>query len=188
MTEPENVERVIQMLSKDFACVVEDIDNNNRILGTHPSGKNLFIDALIRPKSDGIWRNGKKTIFGIEFKRDHDNYRDLTKHIAQSVDYSYSSWQYGSKHIGRIPILMFPRPVFERKKNYTKTDIDFFVPRFLGQFNVGFIEESFDFNHDTLDFIPYITIKMSDTLLWSSKWGASNMVKSYKFEHKVGSR
>jgi hypothetical protein len=182
MTENERIDYILNILSDDFAYVREDIDSGNRIRGIHPTGKTLFIDALIRPKNYDQWRNGNKTVFGIEFKKDHDKYGSLTKHIAQSIDYSMAKWEYNGRKYDSLPIIMSPRIVFERKIKYIKTDIDYFVPRLLGLYNIGMLDEV---NHKHGSFIE---IRFGESRLWSSDFGVTELSKSFKFERKIGSR
>jgi hypothetical protein len=185
MTEHENVERIVEMLSKDFVCVVEDIENNNRILGKHHTGKNLFIDALIRPKVGDNWRNGRNTIFGIEFKGDYDKGGKLIKHIAQSIDYSQSDWYYNGKKIGKIPILIYPPP---SQIDHPFVNNDGLITRILGAFNIGTIELSNRYNYQKKYTETMLQIRMSDASLYRSDNGPSLNALSHKLELKVGSR
>ena len=181
LTEPENINYVISLLSKDFVCVVEDIENDLRIKGIHPTGKTLFIDALIRPKNPDGWRNGKNTVFGIEFKKDSTKGANVLKHIAQAIDYSQSEWYYKDKNIGKIPILLYPSPT---DSDTPYKNIGAFVVRLLGMFNIGTI--GIGTSYYTKGKI--ILIRMSDSLLYSTTLGASGNAKSNKLELKVGSR
>ena len=185
MTEPERVKHIIQILSKEFVCVVEDIENKKRIIGKHPTGKTLFIDALIRPINGDGWKNGTNTIFGIEFKKDHTKGSDVLKHIAQSIDYANSSWSYNGKDFGRIPILISPQFTLTNSKYQ---DLYYFISRLLGHFNIGEIVEEFKYNHMTRQNDYTISIRMSDTPYWHQFRGVSLNSKNRNFDLKVGSR
>jgi hypothetical protein len=185
MTEQENVKQVISLLSTDFVCVVEDTDNNNRILGIHPTGKNLFIDALIRPKDTTKWRSGDRTVFGIEFKRDYEKGGSLIKHIAQSIDYSQSEWYYKGKKIGKIPILLYPSPA---QSKHPYNTIDGFLIRLLGMFNIGCIEIFDKYKWDLKKDVTLLQIRMSDASLYRSDLGPSGNAINRKLDLKVGSR
>lgn len=184
-TEPQNVERIIQLLSKDFVCVVEDIENEIRIKGTHPTGKTLFIDALIRPRNIEGWRNGKKTVFGIEFKRDYDNFGGMVRHVAQAINYSETTWQWKGIEIGKIPILLYPSPDRNVKEEH---NTGYFIRRFLGQFNVGCIaERTRTDNAFGVEEIE-LSITMSESSLWRQSDGPTRNALSHKLESKIGSR
>jgi hypothetical protein len=197
MTEQENIDAVIRLLSKDFVCVIEDNANNKRILGKHPTGKNLFIDALIRPKNPAGWRNGKSTVFGIEFKRNYEKGGNLIKHIAQSIDYSNSEWYYNGKKIGMIPILLFPSPSqFNPKAHFSTGEIkdhpysiiNAFVIRLLGTFNIGTIEifQRQQWPSKTKETI--LQIALSGASLYRTDTGVSLNSAKNKLELKTGSR
>jgi hypothetical protein len=201
MTEDENIEYIIRMLSKDFVCILEHKDKirepGKGIHGKHPTGKNLYIDALIRPKDSTKWRNGKRTCFGIEFKRNYDKGGKLIKHIAQSIDYAHSEWRYDNTLIGKIPILIYPSPSqFDDDKTYSngnKIDhpykaIDNFIVRLLGSFNIGTIEVSRRTDWKLRKQYELLQIKMSDASLYRSDIGVSENSKNHKLELKVGSR
>jgi hypothetical protein len=185
LTEPENINYVISLLSKDFVCVVEDIENNLRIKGIHPTGKTLFIDALIRPKNPDGWRNGKNTVFGIEFKKDYQKGGNLIKHIAQSIDYSQSDWYYKGTKIGRIPILLYPSSA---QSKHPYNTIGGFIIRLLGMFNIGSIEIFDKYKWELKGSVTLLQIRMSDASLYRSDLGPSGNAKSNKLELKVGSR
>lgn len=185
LTEPENIKYVISLLSKDFVCVVEDMENDLRIKGIHPSGKTLFIDALIRPINSDGWRNGNHTVFGIEFKKDYDSSGNVIKHIAQAIDYSQSEWYYNGKKIGKIPILLYPSPA---KTNNHYNNIDGFIIRLLGIFNIGTIEIYNKYKWELKASVTLLQIRMSDASLYRSDLGPSGNAKFNKLELKVGSR
>jgi hypothetical protein len=79
-----------------------------QVPGAHCSGKNLRIDAIVRPRQPEQWHNPNVAL-GLEFKTFNSvisevSTHDITGLTAQAIDYTHVDWQ----GYGRIPIFTCP--------------------------------------------------------------------------------
>lgn len=100
--EAQLAQQVIAVLQPHFRIATE-------VLGTHPTGKRLRIDAMAVPRDPGSWARPDIAL-GIEFKAPTDrpeerrDRKDSAKIISQCIDYSLVEWD----GFGRQPIFFCP--------------------------------------------------------------------------------
>jgi len=93
-SEKELADRVLERLAPWFEI-------RREVVGLHCSGRPLRIDAMLRPRNAGLWRD-PDVAFGVEFKRPGANasLRDYTGWIAQAVSYTHVEWDgYGRRMV-----------------------------------------------------------------------------------------
>ncbi|GAA3483268.1 hypothetical protein [Streptomyces yanii] len=100
-SEAELAERVLERLVPWF--FIED-----QVQGEYCSGKDLRIDAIIRPRNPEQWQNPDVAL-GLEFKafncRDSTiSAHDVTGLAAQAIDYTHVEW----KGYRRVPVFTCP--------------------------------------------------------------------------------
>lgn len=164
--EKKAVSELIRVLSPYFSFRKE-------VRGKHPLGHNMRIDLLMKPKDLAGWKNGN-VVFGVECKLPsvRQGWRDVSRHLAQAVDYTYVNWE----NAGRAIILCWPA-FFEDSRYATSREVAL-ADRIAGRLNVGFIREC-----------GYRG--MSITLCGHTVWSQKEGVKEGRFrnlEPKAGSR
>jgi len=129
--------KILSDLRKDFIIVEE-------CRGTHLSGKQLRIDAIIKPKDISDWKN-KEIAFGLEFKSPSNlkSFGGQLGFIKQCIDYSYTDFE----NFGFIPILSCPR--IELDETYSGERSLTTIRHLLNQFLVG----EMDYTHRGLSII-----------------------------------
>jgi len=159
--EKQIVDYWVKRLSKHFYIEQE-------VTGKHFSGKNLRIDAIIRPKDTTNWAN-KDIAFGVEFKdieffkSDFDT-KNYTKWMKQCVDYANTYFE----GYGYLYILICPSRTPEKYS---------FSLHLLSQLGVGQIVDS--------EYLG-VTIMLNQThKIWSEKNGVMEG-KRWKLERKFG--
>ena len=167
MTEEEFINTVIPLLEKDFFIKEE-------VSGIHLSGQKVRIDRVIMPKDPTDWANGRKTAFGLEFKKPkYESFKDISKLFKQCVDYHYT--RFGENEI-YLPIIICPTPFNEEDKT------QYWIEKILGRFHIGFLK-----------FIDYqdgqdLQIVFSEThTIWSYRDGVREGNR-WKFKRKFGSQ
>lgn len=84
--EPEFAAQVLAELSRYFSI-------HEQVMGTHPSGKRLRVDAILVPNDRDKWKR-KDVALCVEFKSPSNSRerRDVCQIISQCIDYSLVAW------------------------------------------------------------------------------------------------
>lgn len=133
------------------------------VKGVHLSGKELRIDAILKPKETKGWLNPNITI-GVEFKDpskiSSSQGRGEYDLLAQCLDYSMTDFE-GVDNNSTI-ILICPGIASDKNDVY----------RFLSRYNIGYMDVSNDYG---------ISMRMGHLgiPLWCSEKGAMRISKSY---------
>lgn len=145
------------------------------VKGTHFSGKKLYLDHIIKPKSNLHWKN-KDVVFGVEYKdtvRIDGNTTNFTSWLAQCVDYANTYWD----NYGYIYILTCP--AIRSTEFIQAVDKDWMLARVMSHLGIG-----------ELKIIPNYgwSITLQDShRIWSIKNGVE-YGKHWALERKFGSR
>jgi hypothetical protein len=181
-------ERTLTSLSSHFLIT-------EQVIGTHPSGKRLRIDAILRPRDPSPWSRANIAL-GVEFKaptdRD-DERRDRkanAKIISQCIDYSLVEWD----GFEQVPVFFCPgfaEITALRERNdllsLQSTDyhegfkhgVGFLMAAVMGQNNVGELVHS---NH-----LGWAFLINGHHRIWSERYGLGEG-KRNKLIRTVGSR
>ncbi len=171
MSEDTIVRTALARLETDFHI-------QSKPKGDHFSGKELEIDAILRPKDLSEWKN-KNVAMGIEFK-DHIKFatnfdtKDYTKWLAQCVDYSHTYW----RGYGYIYVFAFDGLV----KQLTGTvyqGVELFLPHMMAHLGIGEVKP-----------LPYhgLTFLLNGShRVWSEIGGVADG-KRMKLKREFGSR
>jgi hypothetical protein len=130
-SEQELADRVVKRLEPWFVVQRE-------VRGTHCTGRRLRIDAMIRPKEPGIWRN-PDVAFGLEFKvpDPRDGIKVYTRWIAQAVDYTHVDWDgYGRRIILTCPGVSSHLRGYAASRDDRSGDV-LLIRRIAGQLGIG---------------------------------------------------
>ncbi|MDJ0737584.1 MAG: hypothetical protein QNJ47_26565 [Nostocaceae cyanobacterium] len=149
------------------------------VMGTHFSGKRLRLDAVLKPKIASSWKR-EDVAFGIEFKdteRFAQNYdtKNLTKWLAQCVDYSNTDWD----DFGYLYIFCCPSLLDEVPESVLPNPNLMFVRNFMGQMGIGEIK-----------YLPRYGLSIlvhGHHRIWSATKGVE-YGKTYKLDRCFGSR
>lgn len=145
--------------------------------GTHFSGKRLRLDAVLKPKLTLNWKN-PNVAFGIEFKdterfsKSYDT-KNLTKWLAQCIDYSNTSWD----DFGYLYIFCCPSLVDEISDSAFQNLM--FIRNLMGQMGIGEIK--------SLPLYGLSILLHGHHRIWSIKKGVE-YGKSYTLVKRFGSR
>lgn len=129
--EADLVERVLERLDRSFII-------DQQVTGRHCSGRRMRIDAVIRPRAFGQWKD-PDVAFGIEFKLPDGSIKSYTRWLAQAVDYTHVDWN----RYDRLIILTCPGVASwldrDRRKPGDPDDVMEIriAKRISGQLNVG---------------------------------------------------
>lgn len=128
MTEKDHIDQILSILSKDFKIRTE--------WEGKCFGKNVRIDALIKPIENEMWAN-KEIVFGVELKKEFKatGLNEVTDHIKQAIDYSYAEW----KGVGRIPILICPGISYT---GYANENGESVIKHLLSRFAIGELKQT----------------------------------------------
>jgi hypothetical protein len=128
-SEAELAERVAERLDPWFEVKRE-------VWGTHCSGRRHRVDAMIRPRDSGRWKN-PDVAFGIEFKIPKDGVNAWTRWLAQAVSYTHTDWDgYGRRRILTCPGVTSWLDEDPSGSNPGRRDA-FMAKRISGQLGVG---------------------------------------------------
>ena len=169
-SEQELVDAVARRLERWF--VVE-----REVWGKHCSGRDLRVDAMIRPRDPSNWAN-PDVAFGVEFKASSslDGVKGLTKWFAQAVDYTHVDWP----GYGRCVVLMCPGADAWMRAQWSVgegADLHIFK-RVMGQQNVGELVLRWDAG---------FSILVNDGKVWSERYGVANG-KNWSLSVRTGAR
>ncbi|MFI7448137.1 hypothetical protein ACIBQX_11620 [Nonomuraea sp. NPDC049714] len=162
-SEAELAARVLEDLAQSFHVERE-------VWGSHCSGRQLRIDAVLRPIDDSQWKDDEP-VFGLEFKvPDLATTRDFTAWMAQAVDYTHVYW----RGYGRLKVFMCPSPFM----GLHDMEMPGLVCRLLGQLGVGDLCQ-----------LPYRgwSLLLHDEVVWCQKDGPVK-AKYWSIRSRVGSR
>lgn len=181
-------ERTLTSLSSHFLIT-------EQVVGTHPTGKRLRIDAILRPRDPSPWSRSDIAL-GVEFKAPTDrpaerrDRKENCKIISQCIDYSLVDWD----AFGQVPIFFCPgfaeiRSACDRDndpffcdKDYAegfKHGIGFLMAGVMGQNNVGELVHS---HH-----LGWAFLINGQHRIWSQKYGLGEGARN-KLIRQVGSR
>jgi hypothetical protein len=146
------------------------------IRGTNWQGRRLRLDAVLRPRDLTGWHDPAPVI-GVEFKRGGGGgVGDLTRVIAQCVDYSMTMWD----GYGRLSIFACGASSFI---DDASAEFQGFILRLLGRFGIGFL---------SLDGRYGWTLSRDDQRYWSQcpphYWNGNCPNNAGSLIPKVGSR
>jgi len=141
-------------------------DIQTEVRGTHFSGKDVRIDAMLTPKDSLGWKT--KSPIGLEIKRGYQGVGEVTKQISQAVDYANSYFP----GFGRVYVFCYPDP---EKSQWG--EFRCFYERLVGQLGVGFLSDSGD----------GLRLTLKGHLIWSESIG-SYEAKRWSMERKFGSK
>ncbi|WP_392750523.1 hypothetical protein [Streptomyces sp. LN590] len=166
--------RVLQRL-KPFFSIEEEV------MGAHCSGKQLRIDAIVRPRIPGKWKSPDIAL-GLEFKRFtpgdvNISLHDVTGLAAQAIDYTHVEW----KGYGRIPVFTCPGVLQWVGAGRTNGHLDqgaHLYGNLLGQLGVGELVLRWNYG---------LTFVMHDTSVWSERRGVERG-KNWNLKPRAGSR
>lgn len=152
-----------------------------QVPGTHCSGKNLRIDAIIRPRQPEQWHNPSVAL-GVEFKTFNSTAGEVSTHditglTAQAIDYTHVDW----RGYGRVPIFTcpgalgwLPQPRAEEGFNYAA----FMYRHLFGQLGIG-------------ELLMYwgkgLTLQLNTHPVWTERKGPI-YGKHWKLNARAGSR
>ncbi|GAA1579578.1 hypothetical protein GCM10009789_36660 [Kribbella sancticallisti] len=170
-SEAELAQRVLDRLAPWFLIETE-------VRGTHCSGRNLRIDAVLRPRdAQTTWRN-PDVAFGVEFKlpRRGAGLNAYAGWIAQAVSYTHVDWQ----GYGRRIILTCPGAAswLDRFGNDEHRRDLLIAKRLTGQLGIG--ELVLRWGHG-------LSILVNGERVWSERSGVSKG-KYWSLEPRSGSR
>lgn len=186
VTEEEIKRIALEALEPHFYIETE-------VVGKHPSGANVRIDAVIKPKNTKDWRK-KDIAMGIEFKGAGNliTSADLAAVIAQSADYTASTFEgYGRLNMVFIcPALDYLNTVnyqlacrYDEHKRYAgflSEQLQAFVERMMIQFRLGTLAHSYTMGWH---------LRYCDAnVLWSEMQGVGLLGKKGKLQDKIGHR
>ena len=158
-SEKDVSQKLIESLAKHFN-IFKEVD------GKHYTGKNVRIDAILKPKDASGWAD-KNVAIGLEIKRGDDTVGEVTKHLSQSVDYANSRFN----GFGYLYIFCYPDPNEGTWGQHTT-----FFDRFMGQLGVGFLRAS-----------GGLSLRLKGHLVWSEQSGPYE-AKRWSLERKFGSK
>lgn len=160
------------------------------IRGSHPLGKRLRIDAILRPRDVSSWSRSDIAL-GVEFKTRTDQRRirkDSAKIICQCIDYSLTKWDgYGIVPIFFCPGFAESQSLREREllfgpgnyKEGFKHGIGYIMQAVLGQSNVGELVHS--------QHLGWAFLMNGQHRIWSQKYGIGTGKRDLLLK-RVGSR
>jgi hypothetical protein len=181
-------ERTLTELSSHFLIT-------EQVIGTHPTGKRLRIDAILRPLDTSPWSRADIAL-GIEFKAPTDrdqgrrDRKENAKIISQCIDYSLVEWE----GFGNVPIFFCPGfaeirshvdqfdPLGLDEQDYRTgftSGIGFLMAAVMGQNNVGELVHS--------DHLGWAFLINGSHRIWSQRYGIGEG-KRNKLIRQVGSR
>ena len=169
MVELDEIELLKLTLSKHF-YIREEVE------GVHVSGKRVRIDALIVPKEYDQWKNGKQTVFGLEFKKQFDSISDRTKLIVQAIDYRNSKFYARNGDLLDVEVFVYPNPVLDIQDRG-------FYDRLLGRIGIGFMYFEHRIYGGTMLFM-----EINGNKIWDSVNGTNGIGKKMNFYKKIGSQ
>lgn len=161
--EADLAERVLTLLDQHFLIDTE-------VVGRHCSGRRLRIDAILRPRDPGPWKDDEPA-FGVEFKLVHQksfDTRDFSAWARQACDYTHVEWQ----GYGRLMVFACPSPIID----LGGTDA-WLMAHLLGQFGVGELAPR---EQD-----GWAIMLHGDHVLWSERRGAA-AAQRWSLRPKVG--
>lgn len=167
MKEREYRNKLIKILSNEWHIEKE-------VEGFSEIGGKCRVDLVITPKNTDEWKH-KGIAFAVEIKSPYklkDDLNDFTKWIAQSIDYSYTSFD----GYGRIPVLLSPGLIH---RHIEVVDSRMIAKHLLGQFLIGELRP-----------MPYrgLSIVMNTKdVIWSERKGVEQG-KRWNITHKFGRR
>lgn len=186
--EADFVQEVCSALTPHFQL-------HREVVGTHPTGRRLRIDAIAVPHDPEGWSRNDIAL-GIEFKApsDRDDQRrdrkGNAKIICQCIDYTLTNWD----GFGYLPIFFSPgfaesRAVQDRAfdffadaKDYNegfRHGIGFMMQAILGQSNAGELVHS--------DHLGWAFLINGHHRIWSEKYGIGEGSRN-KLLRSIGSR
>lgn len=160
--EPEIRDAVLAMLAPHFEVETE-------VVGLHPSGCKLRIDALLQPKDRTAWRN-KNLALGLEFKRvpsRNQPYGDSAL-MAQCLDYSHCNYL----GVGEVLVFACPLPFYLAREAH--------LLRFLALYGVGHVS----FHHIRRG----LCLKLGDGILWCEREGVHDLGRRSMLSKTFGNR
>lgn len=166
MTEQEFSESILQRLAHHF-------DIRREWWGTC-FGKRVRIDALLKPKDVGEWKN-RDIILGVEFKRDHfkSAFNKQLDGMKQCIDYSYTTWD-GIND--RIPIFFCPGFLISERDGYNP------LVHLLNRFNVGELKVNGCYGNQSGNLM---FVMSGYHVIWSIEHGI-DLGKSWNLKSKTG--
>lgn len=181
-------ERTLTSLSSHFLIT-------EQVIGTHPTGKRLRIDAILRPRDPSPWSRSDIAL-GVEFKAPTDRpserreRKENCKIISQCIDYSLVDWS----AFGQVPIFFCPgfaeiRAASDRENDPFFSDQDYaegfrngigyLMAGVMGQNNVGELAHS--------QHLGWAFLINGHHRIWSQKYGLGEGARN-KLIRQVGSR
>ncbi|HEY9474690.1 MAG TPA: hypothetical protein VIS06_12675 [Mycobacteriales bacterium] len=153
-SERELADRVLARLDPWFVV-------DREVHGVHCSGRRMRLDAMLRPRNPGEWRN-PDVAFGVEFKiPDREDNYNVTAWFAQSVDYTHVDWAgYGRRIILTCPSVV-PCPG-QPGSGFHEEHLRGIYPNLAGQFGVGELVLLWGYG---------LTIRVSTRRVWSERGG-----------------
>jgi hypothetical protein len=157
-SERDLADRVLERLAPWFEI-------RREVVGLHCSGRPLRIDAMLRPRNAGLWRD-PDVAFGVEFKlpREHASLRDYTGWIAQAVSYTHVEWD----GYGRRMVLVCPGAASwldSRPRQDPDRGEVMIAKRLTGQLGVGEL---------VLRWTAGLSVLVNNGSVWSERNGVSN--------------
>lgn len=163
--EPEFKQIILSSLSNYFEIKEE-------VQGRHMTGALVRIDAVIKPKNIGDWKN-KDIAFGVEFKSPAKlkSLGGQLHFMKQCVDYSYSNFE----SFGFIPIVACHR--FSIDETYSNEISLRAFRHFMNQFHVGELDNTY----------RDLSIIFADShYIWQD--GKVHEGKRWRFKKSIGSK
>ncbi|MBM7079114.1 hypothetical protein [Micromonospora humida] len=154
-SERELADRVLERLAPWFEI-------RREVTGRHCSGRSLRIDAMLRPRDAGSWRD-PDVAFGVEFKLPggDSGVGPYTGWVAQAVSYTHTDWV----GYGRRLVLVCPGAA-SWLDSASGRDPDrgevMIAKRLCGQLGVGEL---------VLRWATGLTILVNNGLVWSERRG-----------------
>jgi hypothetical protein len=150
---------------------------HRQVGGTHFTGAQFWLDAVVTPRDPTLWKNPKVAL-GIEFKdvvRLRGDTNNFTKWLAQCVDYSNTRWD----RFGYIFIFACPSLVEDIPAGHSRNDVVRVLNAVMGQLGIG---ELRNVQHHGWSFILH-----NQHRIWSYSRGVEEGCR-YTLERRFGSR
>jgi hypothetical protein len=144
------------------------------VVGPHCSGRELRIDAIIRPKGAAAWRNPAVSL-GVEFKIPKGGLNAYTGWIAQAVSYTHVDWP----DCGRLVVLTCPGAATWLDARATTESHEMLIAKRLsGQLGIGEL---------VLRWAYGLTILLNGEHIWSERYGVARG-RTWGLAPKLGHR
>jgi hypothetical protein len=145
----------------------------------HLDGSRLRMDFLARPQDPSLFPVTPPLI-GFEVKRDHDEFKTLSKALKQAVDYRHSAIDDRRipKLCGITPLFVFVYPPYEDEENMWAGAV-----RLAGRYNVGVAAASTLWNG-----AEALELRVADGRLWDSERGPRADFETFCSNRGRGSR